>query len=107
MPHWRFIYLILLNRISSVVDWLIDEHRNFVRLHLQDALTVGPRSDAFIVVYSVASRLDFDEAAKLSENLRSLYPKKPLLLVGNKTDLVRQVSTTEAEKVIFAQWKYI
>ncbi|XP_022704238.1 ras-like protein rasZ isoform X2 [Varroa jacobsoni] len=56
-------------------------------------------SDAFIVVYSVALRSDFEEAVLLCNRLRAIYPRKPLLLVGNKTDLTRQVTTSEGQKV--------
>ncbi|OQR67596.1 ras-related and estrogen-regulated growth inhibitor protein-like [Tropilaelaps mercedesae] len=57
------------------------------------------RSDAFIVVYSVASSSDFNIAKQLCESLQATYPRKPVLLIGNKMDLPRQVLTNEGQQV--------
>ncbi|XP_051932321.1 GTP-binding protein REM 1-like [Hippocampus zosterae] len=50
-----------------------------------------PRDSAYVVVYSVSERCSFDAAAELCIALRRRRPADdvPIILVGNKSDLVR------------------
>nr|XP_061789836.1 GTP-binding protein GEM-like [Nerophis lumbriciformis] len=55
--------------------------------------------DAFLLLYSITDRASFQRASELRINLRRLRPAQhtPIILVGNKCDLVRrrEVSTNE------------
>jgi GTPase KRas protein len=58
--------------------------------------------DGFLVVYSIASRNSFQEAASLRETIlriREEQEKVPIVLIGNKCDLTeeREVSYDEAQ----------
>lgn len=49
------------------------------------------RDSAYVIVYSVSDRCSFDAAAELCIALRRRRPADdvPIILVGNKSDLVR------------------
>lgn len=52
-------------------------------------------SKAVGLVYDVSDRQTFERLAAWYDEIRSLLPHVPLVVVGNKTDLVRQVSKEE------------
>ncbi|XP_003742633.1 ras-like protein family member 12 [Galendromus occidentalis] len=56
-------------------------------------------SDAFIVVYSLTAKADFEEATGTCQRLKLMYPRKPVLLVGNKVDLEREVDLGEGHRL--------
>lgn len=66
---------------------------------LQNGEKFEKSSDAFIVVYSLSAREDFEEASEICRHLQKQHPRKPVLLVGNKVDLERQVSVDEGHQV--------
>lgn len=60
--------------------------------------------DAYVVVYSITDRQSFQTAVQLMKNIRdnelvtnpsSLKRHVPIILVGNKSDLVRKRSVTK------------
>lgn len=54
------------------------------------AMPVDANADAYVVVYSVEDRLSLDTAADMLYELRRrLGRHTPVILVANKTDLVR------------------
>ncbi|KAL4657195.1 Rem2B-like [Arapaima gigas] len=62
----------------------------------QDLATL--QCDVCLLVFSVTDRRSFHRAAQLRLLLREIQPQTPIILVGNKSDLVRsrEVSTDEA-----------
>ncbi|XP_048866064.1 GTP-binding protein REM 2-like [Brienomyrus brachyistius] len=57
------------------------------------------RCDVCLLVFSVTDRRSFHRIAQLRLLLRDMQPQTPIILVGNKSDLVRsrEVSTAEAQ----------
>lgn len=62
-------------------------------MFLEDSLKVG---SAYVIVYSVTDRSSFDSAAELRITLRRTRQAEnlPIILVGNKSDLVRAREVT-------------
>ena len=62
--------------------------------------------DAYVVVYSITDRTSFQTAVQLIKNIREreIATKRhvPIILVGNKTDLVRKRAVTKEGSLIFA-----
>ncbi len=63
--------------------------------------------DAYVVVYSIADRQSFQTAVQLIKNIRDhesineqspIKRQVPIILVGNKSDLVRKRSVTKESK---------
>ncbi|CAF1632811.1 unnamed protein product, partial [Adineta ricciae] len=78
------------------------------RLHITtidiDQVKSSVTGDAYIVVYSITDRQSFQTAIQLVKNLRenelvyhpsSIKRPMPIILVGNKSDLVRKRSVTK------------
>lgn len=50
-------------------------------------------NDAYIIVYSICDKLSFGTAVELLKSIRSSeFKNQPVILVGNKSDLVRKRS---------------
>ena len=73
-----------------------------LRLDLQMKTTVT--GDAYVVVYSITDRLSFQTAIQLIKNVREqeandqtaiIKRHVPIIIVGNKSDLVRKRSVTK------------
>jgi GTPase SAR1 family protein len=47
-------------------------------------------NDAFIVVYSITDKSSFQTAIDLLKSVRISENNRPMILVGNKSDLVRK-----------------
>lgn len=64
--------------------------------------------DAYIIVYSVTDKSSFEKASELRIQLRRARQSEniPIILVGNKSDLVRSREVTVDGK-LFAFWKKI
>ncbi len=58
--------------------------------------------DAYIVVYSITDRQSFQTAIQLIKNIRekelAIKRHVPIILVGNKSDLVRKRAVTKESK---------
>ncbi len=64
-------------------------------------------ADAYIVVYSITDRQSFQSAVQLIKNIRekeltdteiAIKRNVPIILVGNKSDLVRKRAVTKESK---------
>lgn len=64
--------------------------------------------DAYIIVYSVTDKLSFEKASELRIQLRRARQSEniPIILVGNKSDLVRSREVT-VDGELFTIWKKI
>ena len=63
-------------------------------------------ADAVLLVYSVADLATFEAAARLRDLVvQARGPDLPLVVVGNKTDLEREISQEEAEAVVCCDWE--
>lgn len=64
--------------------------------------------DAYIIVYSVTDKSSFEKASELRIQLRRARQSEniPIILVGNKSDLVRSREVTVDGK-LFAFWNKI
>ena len=63
-------------------------------------------ADAVLLVYSVSSLESFEEVSRLRDLVQSQRgPELPLVVVGNKTDLARQVPQEEAEATVLCDWE--
>ena len=60
-------------------------------------------NDAYIVVYSVTDKASFLTAIDLLKTIRSneIHDNYPIILVGNKSDLVRKRSITREGEYYF------
>jgi len=56
-------------------------------------------SKAVGLVYDVSERQSFERLADWYDEIRSMLPRVPLVVVGNKIDLARQVSTEEGRQL--------
>lgn len=59
----------------------------FLSSHWQDLTSL--QCDVCILVFSVTDRRSFHRTAQLRLLLRESHPQTPIILVGNKSDLVR------------------
>lgn len=77
------------------VGWNLDEQTQFKRVR-QSYLS---NAEAGILVFDVANRKSFEFIEKLYEDIIKASPKILLILVGNKSDLKRQVLSLEGENL--------
>ena len=57
-------------------------------------------NDAFIVVYSITDKTSFQTAIDLLKSVRMSENNRPMILVGNKSDLVRKRAVNREGKLI-------
>ena len=63
-------------------------------------------ADAVLLVYSVAELDTFDEVSRLRDLVQQQRGDSlPLVVVGNKTDLERNISREEAEATVNLDWE--
>ena len=63
-------------------------------------------ADAVLLVYSVDDIDSFDEVSRLRDLVHLQRGEEmPLVVVGNKTDLERQISREEAEATVLCDWE--
>lgn len=79
------------NRKTRLIVWDVSGQEQFAftrRAFYRGSKAVG-------LVYDVSDRRTFEQLTYWRDEIRSLLPCVPLVVVGNKTDLARQVSTEE------------
>ena len=76
----------------------VDDFPAMVGLSLSSA-------DAVLLVYSVADSKSFEEVSRLRELALSKVAKMPIVVVGNQTDLPREVNRGEAEAMVMFDWE--
>lgn len=95
--------------IKNLFSWRISHH-DFVcsqesedSASQDDCLKVG---SAYVIVYSVTDRSTFDSAAELRITLRRTRQAEnlPIILVGNKSDLVRSREVAVEGVCQMPQW---
>ena len=63
-------------------------------------------ADAVLLVYSIANLNSFDYLSRLRDLVQQERGEgMPLVVVGNKTDLERQISREEAEATVLCDWE--
>ena len=63
-------------------------------------------ADAVLLVYSIANLNSFDYLSKLRDLVQQERGEgMPLVVVGNKTDLERQIPREEAEATVLCDWE--
>ena len=63
-------------------------------------------ADAVLLVYSVNDLATFDEVSRLRDLVHQHRGEElPLVVVGNKTDLARQIPREEAEATVLCDWE--
>lgn len=63
-------------------------------------------ADAVLLVFSVDNKESFEEARRLRDLVMSTKgPDTPIVFVGNKTDLDREVAKEEAEATVVFDWE--
>ena len=71
---------------------------NVMRYVFQDVAQI--ETDAYVVVYSVADRKSFEKAVDIMYDLRKcLITQRAIILVANKTDIVRTRQVTHEGKM--------
>ncbi|CAF2943940.1 unnamed protein product [Rotaria sp. Silwood2] len=90
------------NTVSIMLDGI--ESRLHILTMDIDHIKSGVTSDAYIIVYSITDRQSFQTAVQFIKNIRDnelinnqspLKRHVPIILVGNKSDLVRKRSVTK------------
>ena len=63
-------------------------------------------ADAVLLVYSIANLNSFDHLSRLRDLVQQERGEEmPLVVVGNKTDLERQIPREEAEATVLCDWE--
>lgn len=63
--------------------------------------------DAFLLVYSVDDKESFELVRKLRDDvLAARKTPPPIVVVGNKTDLTRQVHSEMVEPIVCIDWEH-
>ena len=63
-------------------------------------------ADAVLLVFSVADLHSFEEVARLRDLLQSVKGEEtPIVVVGNKTDLPREITKEEVEATVMLDWE--
>ena len=63
-------------------------------------------ADAVLLVYSVSDLATFEEVSRLRDLVHQQRGEElPLVVVGNKTDLARQIPREEAEATVLCDWE--
>jgi GTPase SAR1 family protein len=63
-------------------------------------------ADAVLLVFSVSDLASFEEASRLRDLVQQQRGEElPLVVVGNKTDLTRQITSEEAEATVLCDWE--
>ena len=76
----------------------VDDFPAMVGLSLSSA-------DAVLLVFSVADVKSFENVSRLRELAISKNAKMPIVVVGNQTDLPREVQRGEAEAMVMFEWE--
>ena len=79
------------NKASSVTFHISDTAGAF-SFPAMDRLTIQ-KSDVIVVVFDLSSTESLKQAVLLSKNVKEQNSKKPILVIGNKSDLGKRVST--------------
>ena len=62
--------------------------------------------DAVLLVFSVADLHSFEEVARLRDLVQSVKGEEiPIVIVGNKTDLPREITKEEVEATVMLDWE--
>ena len=88
----------LMLNIQDTGGSYVDDFPAMVGLSLSSA-------DAVLLVYSVADAKSFAEVSRLRDLATSKVTKMPIVVVGNKTDLPREVTRGEAEAMVMFDWE--
>jgi small GTP-binding protein len=63
-------------------------------------------ADAVLLVFSVADLHSFEEVARLRDLVQSVKGEEiPIVVVGNKTDLPREITIEEVEATVMLDWE--
>jgi small GTP-binding protein len=63
-------------------------------------------ADAVLLVFSVAALHSFEEVSRMRDLVQGIKGKDiPIVVVGNKTDLPREISKEEAEATVMFDWE--
>ena len=65
----------------------------FLKIKPSSVFEITKDNDAFIIVYSISDKSSFQVAIEILKSIRTSEAKnQPVILVGNKSDLVRKRS---------------
>ena len=63
-------------------------------------------ADAVLLVFSVADLHSFEEVSRLRDLVQSVKGEEiPIVIVGNKTDLPREITKEEVEATVMLDWE--
>lgn len=93
---------IALDNIESVLQF-VSMDIDMLKLSTLSLFEITRNNDAFIVAYSISDKASFSIAIDLLKSIRlSEYKKQPVILVGNKSDLVRKRSISREDAKLVA-----